>query len=392
MKALVADAEWKPRIGYSLSESEEKQRRAIIGSQVWRKPTFEVQHVPVPNIRHDEVLVRVMSCGICGSDTHVYETDEEGYIIFSGLTKFPCILGHEFSGIVEKVGSDVGTVSIGDRIAAESVIWCGTCQACRSGFPNQCRQLELMGLSVDGALAEFVAVSERCCWKISELTNRYSEKDVFDIGALIEPVGCAYNGLFIAGGGFRPGATVVIYGVGPIGLGAVALARVAGAGKIIAFDIIDERVDTARRLGADYSFNINSLNGCSPAEKVMELTKGSGANVQVEAAGAAPRIIPEMERSLSAQGKIIYLGRAATSTPVHLDTLVSGAGSIIGARGHSGCGIFPYIIELLASGKLHLEGMITARYSSDEIMTALENSVDRRNGKILVRMNDSQNV
>jgi hypothetical protein len=249
-----------------------------------------------------------------------------------------------------------------------------------------------MGLSVDGALAEFVAVSERCCWKINELTNRYSEKDVFDIGALIEPVGCAYNGLFIAGGGFKPGATVVTYGVGPIGLGAVALARVAGAGKIIAFDIIDERVDTARRLGADYSFNINSLNGCSPAEKVMELTKGRGADVQVEAAGAAPKIIPEMERSLSAQGKIIYLGRAATSTPVHLDTLVSGAGSIIGARGHSGYGIFPYIIELLASGKLHLEGMITARYSSDEVMTALENSVDRRNGKILVRMNDLQNV
>jgi len=392
MKALVADAEWKPKAGYCLSKSEEERKRAIIGSQVWCNPKFAIKRVPAPNIRHDEVLVCVMSCGICGSDTHVYETDAEGYIIFSGLTKFPCILGHEFSGIVEKVGSDVDTLSIGDRIAAESVIWCGTCQACRSGFPNQCRQLELMGLSVDGALAEFVAVSERCCWKINELNNRYSEQDVFDIGALIEPVGCAYNGLFIAGGGFRPGATVVTYGVGPIGLGAVALARVAGAGKIIAFDVIDERVETARRLGADYSFNINSLDGCSPAEKVMELTKGMGADVQVEAAGAAPKIIPQMERSMSAQGKIIYLGRAATSTPVDLDALVSGAGSIIGARGHSGCGIFPYIIELLASGKLHLEGMITARHSSDEALTALENSVDRRNGKILVRMNESRNL
>ena len=392
MKALVADAEWKPKAGYCLSKSEEERKRAIIGSQVWCNPKFVIKRVPAPNIRHDEVLVRVMSCGICGSDTHVYETDEEGYIIFSGLTKFPCILGHEFSGIVEKVGSDVDTLSIGDRIAAESVIWCGTCQACRSGHPNQCRRLELMGLSVDGALAEFVAVRERCCWKINELTNRYSEQDVFDIGALIEPVGCAYNGLFIAGGGFRPGATVVTYGVGPIGLGAVALARVAGAGKIIAFDVIDERVETARRLGADYSFNINSLDGCSPAEKVMELTKGMGADVQVEAAGAAPKIIPEMERSMSAQGKIIYLGRAATSTPVDLDALVSGAGSIIGARGHSGYGIFPYIIELIASGKLHLEGMITARHSSDEALTALENSVDRRNGKILVRMNESRNL
>jgi len=388
MKALVANAEWKPKIGYSLSESEKTQRRAIIGSYVWRNPSFELQHIPVPSVKHDEILVRVISCGICGSDTHVYETDAEGYIIFSGPAGFPCIMGHEFSGIVEEVGSDVSTLKVGDKIAAESVIWCGTCQACRSGYPNQCERIELMGLTVDGALAEYVAVSERCCWKINDLTERYSESEVFDTGALIEPVGCAYNGLFIAGGGFKPGATVVVYGVGPIGLGAVALARVAGAGKIIAFDVINERVDTARLLGADYSFNINGLDGCSPSEKVMELTKGSGAEVQVEAAGAAPRIIPEMEKSLSAQGKIIYLGRAATSTPVYLDTLVSGACSIIGARGHSGYGIFPYIIELLASGKLHLEGMITARHSSDEVLSALENSVDRRNGKILVRMNE----
>jgi len=392
MKALVANAEWNPKIGYCLSESEKEQRKAIIGSHVWRNPTFEIQDVPAPSIAHDEVLVRVMSCGICGSDTHVYETDEEGYIVFSGLTKFPCILGHEFSGIVEKVGSDVSTLRIGDRIAAESVIWCGTCQACRSGYPNQCKYIDLMGLSTNGALAEFVAVSERCCWKINDLTNRYSEREVFDIGALIEPVGCAYNGLFIAGGGFKPGATVVVHGVGPIGLGVVALAKLAGAARIIAFDIIDERVATARRLGADYSFNINNLTGCSPGEKVMELTRGNGADIQVEAAGAAAKIIPEMERSLSAQGKIIYLGRAAASTPVHLDTLVSGAGSIIGARGHSGCGIFPYIIELLASGKLDLEKMITAKYPADQALDALANSVDRRNGKILVRMNDSQNT
>lgn len=392
MKALVANAEWAPKIGYCLSESEKSQRRAIIGSRIWRNPTFEIRERPVPDIRHDEVLVRVMSCGICGSDTHVYETDEDGYIIFSGPAKFPCILGHEFSGVVEKVGSDVSTVAIGDMIAAESVIWCGTCLSCRSGHPNQCKRIELMGLSVDGALAEFVVVNARCCWKINDLATRYSEQGVFDVGALIEPVGCAYNGLFIAGGGFKPGATVVTYGVGPIGLGVVALAKVAGAGKIIAFDVIDERVDTARLLGADYSFNVHNLDGCSPGEKVMEITKGNGAEIQVEAAGAAPMVIPEMEMSLAAQGKIIYLGRAATSTPVHLDTLVSGAGSIIGARGHSGCGIFPYIIELLACGKLNIEGMITARYAADQALDALKNSVDRRNGKVLVRMNGSQDI
>jgi scyllo-inosose 3-dehydrogenase len=386
MKALVADADWRPRRNYSLSEDEKKRKRAIVGSQVWQNPRFEIKNVPTPNIADDEVLIRVVSCGICGSDTHTYETDSEGYIIFSGPAKLPCVLGHEFSGIVEKTGSRVVGLKKGDWVAVESVMWCGMCQSCRSGVPNQCRHVELMGLSSDGAFAEHAVVSERYCWKINDLRDRYEERDVFDLGALIEPVGCSYNGMFIAGGGFNPGATVVVYGAGPIGLGAVAMARVAGASLIIAFDVADERLNIAKGMGADYAFNIKDMNGSSPADKVMELTRGWGADIQVEAAGAAPQTIPQMERSLSSQGKIIYLGRAATSTPMYLDVLVSGANKIIGARGHAGYGIFPYIIRLLASGKLDLRGMITARYPFEKVMDAIKSSSNRTDGKILIEM------
>ncbi|MHC4417070.1 MAG: scyllo-inosose 3-dehydrogenase [Planctomycetota bacterium] len=386
MKALVVDGEWRPRKGYPVSAEEKRRKRALIGSQVWRNPTFEIKDVPVPNIEEDEVLVRVVACGICGSDTHLYETDEQGYIIFSGLTKLPCVLGHEFSGVVEKAGRRVNGLEEGDKIAVESVMWCGTCQACRSGAPNQCRYLELMGLSTDGAFTEYVAVKEKYCWTINELVEAYSEEDIFDIGALVEPVGCAYNGMFVVGGGFNPGATVAVYGVGPIGLGAVALARVAGASKIVAFDVIDERVKLALEMGADHSYNLESLNACSPGEKVLELTGGRGVDVQVEAAGAAPIVIPEMERALSEQGKIIYLGRAATSTPVHLDALVSGGSSIIGARGHAGYGIFPFIIRLLARGRLDLRPMIASRRPFETIIEALKESTGRRGGKILIKM------
>jgi threonine dehydrogenase-like Zn-dependent dehydrogenase len=386
MKALIVDGEWKPRKDYPVSGEEERRRRALIGSQVWRNPSFEVEDISTPNIEEDEVLVRVVACGICGSDTHLYETDEDGYIIFSGLTKLPCVLGHEFSGVIEKTGSKVSSLKKGDKVAVESVMWCGTCQACRSGAPNQCRHLELMGLSADGAFTEYVGVKEKYCWKINELAEVYSEADIFDVGALVEPVGCAYNGMFIVGGGFKPGATVVVYGVGPIGLGAVALARVAGASKIIAFDVIDERVELALKMGADHSYNIESLDSCSPGDKVMELTSGRGVDIQVEAAGAAPKIIPEMERCLSEQGKIIYLGRAATSTPVYLDALVSGASSIIGARGHAGYGIFPFIIRLLACGRLRVRPMIASRYPFERIMHALEESTGRKGGKILIKM------
>jgi len=386
MKALVVNAEWRPKKNYTISEEELFKKRAIIGSQVWKNTTFEIKDIPTPNPNSDEVLIKVKSCGICGSDTHLYETDEEGYIIFSGLTKLPCIIGHEFSGIVEKAGSNVREFKKGDKVAVESIMWCGRCQSCRSGFPNQCKYIELMGLSADGAFAEYVTVSEKYCWKINDLVNVYQEEDTFDIGALIEPVGCAYNGIFIVGGGFNPGATVVVYGAGPIGLGAITLSKIAGASRIIAFDVIDERVKIARDIGADFAFNINKLDGCTPCNKVMEITRGWGADIQVEAAGAAPKTIPEMERSMAINGKIIYLGRAATSTPMHLDILVSGANKIIGARGHSGYGTFPSIIKLIAAGKLNLEKMITARYTFESVLDAIKASSKRSDAKILVKM------
>lgn len=386
MKALVADADWRPRKNYSLSVEEKRTKRAVVGSQVWQNPRFEVKNVPTSAPGNNDVLIRVVSCGICGSDTHTYETDEDGYIIFSGPIKLPCILGHEFSGVVERTGKSVGGLKKGDWVAVESVMWCGMCDACRSGNPNQCRNVELMGLSSDGAFADHVVVSERYCWKINELRDRYEEREVFDLGALIEPVGCAYNGMFIAGGGFNPGATVAVYGAGPIGLGAVAMARAAGASLIIAFDVADERVSIAQRMGADYAFNIKKMNGRSPSDTVMELTRGSGADIHVEAAGAAPQTIPEMEKSLSPQGKIIYLGRAATSTPMYLDTLVSGANKIIGSRGHAGYGIFPSLIKLLASGRLDLLKMITATYAFDNVLDAIKVSVKRTDGKILITM------
>lgn len=386
MKALIVDGEWNPRKNYPLSNEEQAKKRANVGSQVWQHTQFEVKDVSVPNLQDDEILVRIRSCGICGSDTHLYETDKDGYIIFSGMTELPRIIGHEFSGTVEQTGKNVRNVKEGDWVASESIMWCGMCHACRSGSPNQCKYIKLMGLSADGAFAEYIAINERYCWKINDFHEIYSEDDAFDIGALIEPVGCAYNGLFIVGGGFQPGATVVVYGAGPIGLGAIALAKIAGASQIIAFDIIDERANIALEMGADYAFNTNKMSDCLPGEKVMEVTKGWGADIQIEAAGAAPATIPEMEKSMAINGKIIYLGRAATTTSMHLDNLVSGANKIVGARGHSGYAIFPSIIKLIATGRLKLDKMITARYPFAGIMEAIKASSERTDGKILIHM------
>ncbi|RNE89103.1 scyllo-inosose 3-dehydrogenase [Marichromatium sp. AB31] len=388
MKALMATAVWDPRPGYAPSARELERRRADCASQVWRDPSFALAEVAVPEIGDTEVLVRVVCCGICGSDSHLYQTDAEGYLMFSGPAALPCIIGHEYAGVVERVGRAVRGLREGDLVAAESIVWCGCCTPCRSGAFNQCDRVELTGITTDGALAEYVAVDERQCWSIAALAGRYDDTRLFEVAALIEPLGCAYNGLFVCAGGFRPGAVVVVHGAGPIGLGAIALARLAGASQVIAFDPIVERLAIAETLGADRVYDTAALrrDGVRPRDLVLEHTAGRGAEIQVEAAGAAGETVPEMQSSLAPGGQIVYLGRAATETPVQLNGLVSGANAIQGGRGHAGYGIYDGIIRLLASGRLEVAPMITARYPFAEAISALATSVQRTDGKVMVRI------
>ncbi|MBF0516251.1 MAG: alcohol dehydrogenase catalytic domain-containing protein [Nitrospirae bacterium] len=388
MKAFVADGQWAPKEGYKPTKDELARKRAVIGSNVWRNPTFELKNLPTPNIADDEVLIAVKRCGICGSDTHLYETSTDGYIQFSGPVSLPQTIGHEYSGVVVKTGGAVRNLKEGDMVAVESIHWCGSCTPCRSGAFNQCQNVELIGITAPGALAEFIAAKERHCWVINGLRRIYPEDDIFDLGALIEPVGCAYNGIFIGGGGIKPGAAVVVFGIGPIGLAAVALSRLAGANLVIAFDVQQKRLDIAKALGADYVCNVNELKkiGILPREKIMELTDGYGAELQIEAAGAARLTVPEMENSLAVNGKLIYLGRSATSAEVMLDILVSGANSIIGVRGHSGYGIYNNIIRLLSTGRLQIKPIISSYYDFRETLTALEKSVERKDAKCLIRI------
>ncbi|MBF0343866.1 MAG: alcohol dehydrogenase catalytic domain-containing protein [Nitrospirae bacterium] len=386
MKALVVNGQWSPRADYVVSDTERSNRRAVMGCKVWRDPVFKLHDVATPDIDDDELLIRVKSCGICGSDLHLYETDEAGYILFSGPVRLPCVVGHEYTGIVERVGKRVSSFMAGQKVVVESIYWCGRCTFCKSGAFNQCKNVELVGITRDGAMAEFVAAKERHCWSIDSLTARYEGQELFDVGALIEPIGCAYNGLFISGGGFKPGSTVVVYGAGPIGLAAVALSRLAGANLIIAFDCIDTRLGIAKTLGADFVFNVSSLTkgGTTAAQEVLSITHGAGAEVQIEAAGVAPYTIPQMQASLANNGKIIYLGRAASTAALTLDSLVTGASSIIGSRGHSGNGIYHYVIKLIASGRLNVREIITSRYSFKDVLSAFEKSRDRHDGKCVI--------
>ena len=352
---------------------------------MFRHPRIELADVAEPQPGPHDVVVEVARCGVCGSDTHVYESDSQGYVLFSGPARLPVIVGHEYAGRVVAIGSEVRHAQVGALVAAEGMLYCGGCEACRRGYPNQCPSLQMTGFSADGAAAQFIAVHERHVWSLDGLAEKLgSEVQALEMGALVEPISCPYNGIWGAGAPMAPGSHVAVYGCGPIGLGAILLCRAAGAGTITAFDVVPERVELARSCGADHAEQIGQ--GAAPSDVVRERTRGWGADLQIEAAGAAASTMPEIERAVAPGGVTVYLGRTGGCAPVGLDTLVSNAARIIGSRGHAGHGCFPNIIRMMESGALDPRPMITARKTLAESLDALERSTRRTDGKILLTL------
>jgi threonine dehydrogenase-like Zn-dependent dehydrogenase len=385
MKGLVLDAKWDPRPDYALSEWEKKTGKAITGNSVWRYPKLEVRDWPDPEPGPQEVVLAVQACGVCGSDMHFYETDKDHYILYPGLTKFPTILGHEFSGKVVATGSDVKMLKLGDMVTVEEMIWCGHCVPCRNGYPNHCSNLEELGFTIPGAFANYIAVDEKFCWKIDAIAERLGdETKAYELAAMTEPTCVAYNAMISRAGGFLPGHYVSVFGAGSIGLASIGLARAAGAGMIVAFEISPQRRELAKLVGADYVYDPREVN---PGEVLMELSKGEGFNFHVEAAGAPQLTVPEMEKALAINAKVVQIGRAAQRVPMYLETFQVRRSQVFGAQGHSGDENFPNVIRLVASGRLDLSPIITARYALAQTVDAIAKSTKRMDGKIIVKPN-----
>ena len=384
MKALVVDADWEPREDYELSEFEKETGKVIEGNSVWRNPDMEVREVEKPTPGKGEVLLKVKACGVCGSDIHFYETDDDNYMLYPGLTKFPIAIGHEFAGEIVEIGGGPETeeFEVGDRVTTEEMVWCGHCKPCRDGLPNHCKNLEELGITIDGAMAEYIAVPAKLCWSVDSIFDRFEDEEVaWDVSATTEPTCVAYNSIFERGEGFRPGAYVVVYGAGPIGLAAIQLAKSSGASKVIAFEVSPERLELASEVGADYAFDPTKVD---PTEEVMSITNGEGADFQLEAAGAPAQTIPEMESSVAINGKMSQVGRAAQRVPMYLETFQVRRAQIYGAQGHSGHGIFPSVIRMAGAGLVDNSRIITSKFDLEDGVEAVKQASKREDGKVII--------
>ncbi|HHY46094.1 MAG TPA: alcohol dehydrogenase catalytic domain-containing protein [Firmicutes bacterium] len=373
MKTVTLFAKWDPKPEFKLGSKDIEGKLTYLGSKVWRYPELKIVEKDIPKIGAEEVLIEVKACGICGSDVHMAQADDDGYILYPGLTAFPVTLGHEFSGVVVEAGE--GAINkrtgkryeVGEPVCAEEMFWCGSCRPCADGFPNQCERLQEIGFSVDGAFAKYVKVHSRYLWSLDELRDRYSGDDIFLAGSLVEPTSVAYNAVIECGGGIRPGDNVVICGGGPIGLAAVAILKRAGAARVILSEPSDSRAELGKKMGADYVINPIKDNF---TEAVLELTRGLGAKLYLEASGLPHKVFPDIERTIW-EGKfigstVVIVARADAKMPVTGEVFQVKKATIAGAQGHSGYGTFPRVISSMATG-MNMIPLITKKITLDEL-------------------------
>ncbi|RLC76880.1 MAG: alcohol dehydrogenase, partial [Chloroflexi bacterium] len=259
MKGVTLVADWDPKPEFKLGAKDIDGRQTYLGSQVYRNPRLEIREYDIPTPGPNEVLLQVKACGICGSDVHMAQAGDDGYIYYPGLTGFPCILGHELSGIVIEAGKDARDKRTnkpfkgGERVTTEEMLWCGHCKPCADGYPNHCENLDEIGFNVNGAFAQYIALPAKTLWSLEPLADVYEGDDIFLAGSLTEPTSVAYNAVIERGGGIRPGDRVVILGGGPIGVAACAILKQAGASKVIISEPQPERAALALAMGADYA-------------------------------------------------------------------------------------------------------------------------------------------
>lgn len=256
-------------------------------------PGLTLLDVPIPRPGPSEVLVRVEATSLCGTDAHIYRWDEWA----QRRIHPPRIIGHEMCGEVEELGAGVTSVAVGDYVAVESHFTCGLCFQCRTGQAHVCKNYRILGIDVDGSYAEYVVLPERVLWKTS--------RDIPpDLACVQEPLGNAVDAALAED---LTGHTVLITGCGPTGLFAAAVARVSGAGLIIAADVSDYRLGLAKQLGADHTLNARTDQPETMAGAILDITSGEGVDTALEMSGE-PSALHQAFRSVKNGGRVTLFG------------------------------------------------------------------------------------
>lgn len=309
----------------------------------------EIVDVPKPEIKNDDdVIVRITSGGICGSDIGIYNGT-------NSLATYPRLIGHEFGGIVTETGKDVTSVKAGDKVAVDPVISCGHCYACRIGRHNVCSALEVMGVHRDGGFAEFICAPE------ANIHKFHKDFDESFLG-LVEPftIGVEIN----RRGQITKGDKVLIMGSGPIGIAAMQVAKRNGA-EVIMTDLVKERLDKALSMGTDEVVLVSEEN---LEERLLKFTDGEGIPVIVDTV-CIPSSFEQSVQLACPAGRIVVLGLKNVPSQITMADITKKELTIAGSRLNNNC--FDEVIAGFEDGTLHPEQLMTKSYNYKDIMEAL---------------------
>ncbi len=323
---------------------------------------------PRPTVGPLDVLIRVKKAGICGTDRHIWLWDDWA------ASRIPVgiVTGHEFAGVVAAVGDAVTKFEVGQRVSAEGHITAGIDYNSRTGNAHIARDTKILGVDRDGIFADYVAVPESNVWPI--------HPDIPDrLAATFDPLGNAVHTVMAADVSAK---SVLISGVGIIGLMAVTVARAAGAAKIYCTDINPPRLELARKLGAHAAFDAREGNGW--IETIRRETRGEGVDVLLEMSGA-PRAMDQGFRALRNGGTAALLGLPARSVDFDFNANIIFKGcTVLGINGRRMWETWYQMEDLLLSGRLELDEIITHEFPIERYEEAFKTMISGEGIKVLL--------
>jgi threonine 3-dehydrogenase len=326
---------------------------------------LEIEDVPVPEVGRDDVLIRVLCTGVCGTDLHIYEWD--GWA--QRNVKAPLVIGHEFAGEIVELGSEVQDLAVGDIVSGEGHLVCGRCRNCMAGRRVQCARTKGVGVNYPGAFAEFIALPATNVWRHPADMN-------LAVAAIFDPFGNAVHTALT-----YPvlGEDVLITGAGPIGIMAAIVARHAGARYVVITDVSPYRLELASKIGVTAAVDTSQ----TPLPEVMsDLGMREGFDVGMEMSGK-PVALREMLGSMTHGGKVAMLGLPSEQFAIDWAHLVL---NMITIKGIYGREMFEtwYEMSVLTASGVDISPVITHRFDAADYATAFDTVRAGKCGKVVL--------
>lgn len=327
---------------------------------------FEVKETEIPELKSNEVLVKNAVCGVCGTDVHIFH-GEPG----SADVNPPVVLGHEYSGEIVEVGSEVTDIKLGDHVTIDPNIYCGKCEYCRNGKKQLCESMQAIGVTQNGGFAEYSVIPASQAFVLNDDVS-------FEDAAMAEPIACCLHGIDLAE--IKVGDKVCVVGGGAIGLIMVQLAKLSGASTIVLSEPNEKRRNAGLELGADYVINPLDSNAYDDFAAVM----GAGADVVIECVGNNPAV--DSAFKFANKGAMIMLFSVPqVDAKYNLNMFdifkkeLTIRGSFVNPDTHQRA------VEMLNSGKLNMKPIVTHSFNLNELEDAIKMQMSDESIKVVVK-------